>query len=52
MWYHRVSQTCLTISVNYWYEQNFDFRFIFYQTIKRMKDETHYVHKAYLDEES
>jgi len=26
MWYHRVSQTCLTVSVNYWYDQKFDFR--------------------------
>jgi jumonji domain-containing protein 7 len=26
MWYHRVSQTCLTIAVNYWYDQRFDFR--------------------------
>jgi jumonji domain-containing protein 7 len=26
MWYHQVSQTQLTISINYWYEQRFDFR--------------------------
>lgn len=26
MWYHRVSQNCLTVSVNYWYDQKFDFR--------------------------
>lgn len=26
MWYHRVSQTCLTVAVNYWYDQRFDFR--------------------------
>jgi jumonji domain-containing protein 7 len=26
MWYHRVSQSCLTVSVNYWYDQRFDFR--------------------------
>ena len=26
MWYHRVSQTRLTIAVNYWYDQRFDFR--------------------------
>eukprot|EP01038_Epipyxis_sp_PR26KG_P014938 gene14938-20094_t len=25
MWYHRVSQTKLTIAVNYWYDQRFDF---------------------------
>ncbi len=27
MWYHRVSQINLTISVNYWYDQRFDFRY-------------------------
>jgi jumonji domain-containing protein 7 len=27
MWYHRVSQTQLTIAVNYWYDQRFDFRY-------------------------
>lgn len=27
MWYHRVSQNCLTVSVNYWYDQRFDFRY-------------------------
>lgn len=26
MWYHRVSQRGLTVSVNYWYDQRFDFR--------------------------
>lgn len=26
MWYHRVSQTCKTVAVNYWYDQRFDFR--------------------------
>ena len=30
MWYHRVSQNCLTISVNYWYDQKFDFRYSFF----------------------
>ena len=33
MWYHYVTQTCLTIAVNYWYDQRFDFRYVFYQTI-------------------
>ena len=28
MWYHRVSQTQLTIAVNYWYDQRFDFRYV------------------------
>lgn len=26
MWYHQVSQTEITIAVNFWYEQRFDFR--------------------------
>jgi peptidyl-lysine (3S)-dioxygenase / protease len=26
MWYHQVSQTTLTVSINYWYEMKFDFR--------------------------
>jgi hypothetical protein len=34
MWYHRVSQSCLTIAVNYWVEQTFDFKFAFYQTAR------------------
>ena len=28
MWYHRVSQKCLTVSVNYWFDQKFDFRYV------------------------
>lgn len=34
LWYHRVSQTELTIAVNYWYEQRFDFRYALYDSIK------------------
>jgi peptidyl-lysine (3S)-dioxygenase / protease len=37
MWYHQVSQTTLTIAVNYWYDQRFDFRYVFYQHMKRSK---------------
>ena len=36
MWYHYVTQTCLTIAVNYWYDQRFDFRYVFYQTIRNI----------------
>eukprot|EP00596_Hydrurales_sp_CCMP1899_P007138 CAMPEP_0119038594 /NCGR_PEP_ID=MMETSP1177-20130426/7595_1 /TAXON_ID=2985 /ORGANISM="Ochromonas sp, Strain CCMP1899" /LENGTH=404 /DNA_ID=CAMNT_0007001381 /DNA_START=278 /DNA_END=1492 /DNA_ORIENTATION=+ len=39
MWFHRVSQTRLTIAVNYWYDQKFDFRYVFYQSVKRFKHE-------------
>lgn len=38
MWYHRVSQTVPTISVNFWYDQRFDFRYVFYSTIQQLKD--------------
>jgi len=33
MWYHRVSQRCLTVAVNFWYEQRFDFRYVLYQSL-------------------
>ena len=36
MWYHYVTQTCLTIAVNYWYDQRFDFRYVFYQTVRNI----------------
>ena len=35
LWYHQVSQTQLTIAINFWYEMKFDFRFIFYQLAQR-----------------
>lgn len=31
MWYHQVSQTEITIAVNFWYEQRFDFRYRTFQ---------------------
>jgi jumonji domain-containing protein 7 len=34
MWYHRVSQTKPTVAVNYWYDQRFDFRYVFYETMR------------------
>lgn len=36
MWYHRVSQTKLTVSVNFWYDQRFDFRYAFYSTVQKL----------------
>jgi len=36
LWYHRVTQSRLTIAVNYWIEMRFDYRFIFYETVKRL----------------
>lgn len=31
LWYHQVSQTKLTISVNFWYEMKFDFRCVWFR---------------------
>jgi peptidyl-lysine (3S)-dioxygenase / protease len=36
MWYHRVSQTRLTIAVNMWYDQRFDFRYVFFNTMQQL----------------
>jgi jumonji domain-containing protein 7 len=36
MWLHRVTQTSLTVAVNYWFDQRFDFRYVFYQTVKNI----------------
>lgn len=37
MWYHQVSQTCPTIAVNYWYDQRFDFRYVFANLSRQLK---------------
>ena len=38
MWFHRVSQTTLTISVNYWYDMRFDFRYVFFKLVSNCRD--------------
>jgi peptidyl-lysine (3S)-dioxygenase / protease len=38
LWYHRVSQDCLTIAINYWYDMIFDHRYVLYRTIKEWKE--------------
>lgn len=38
MWYHRVTQSCTTIAVNFWYEQRFDHRYVYYQLCRQLKD--------------
>ena len=35
LWYHQVSQTCVTVAVNYWYDMKFDHRWVFYQHVRR-----------------
>ena len=37
MWYHRVSQTCLTVAVNFWYDQRFNFRYVLYNYVRSTK---------------
>ena len=37
MWYHRVSQTELTVAVNFWYDQRFNFRYALYNYVKNTK---------------
>ena len=37
LWYHQVSQTCVTVAVNFWFDMAFDSRFVFYQHIRRSK---------------
>jgi peptidyl-lysine (3S)-dioxygenase / protease len=36
MWYHRVTQSCPTIAINFWYEQVFDHRYVSYQMSRRL----------------
>ncbi len=41
MWLHRVSQTCLSIAVNYWYDMKFDLRYVLMQTCLRLVADKH-----------
>mmetsp|Transcript_9416 Transcript_9416/g.12297 ORF Transcript_9416/g.12297 Transcript_9416/m.12297 type:complete len:347 (+) Transcript_9416:72-1112(+) len=36
MWYHRVTQNCLTIAVNYWHNMDFDLKWVYFSAIERM----------------
>jgi jumonji domain-containing protein 7 len=44
LWFHRVTQTCETVGINYWYDMKFDSPnwcyFNFLQQFKRAKEET------------
>lgn len=33
MWYHRATQLCPTISVNYWHDMEFDCRYVYYNFV-------------------
>lgn len=36
MWYHRVSQEELTVAINFWYDQRFDFRYVFHSVVQQL----------------
>jgi len=38
MWLHRVSQTCISIAVNFWYDMRFDLRYVLLQVCQRLAD--------------
>ena len=44
LWYHRVTQTCETVGINYWFDMRFDTShwcyFNFLQNLKRNEEET------------
>ncbi len=39
LWLHRVSQTCLTIAINFWYDMKFDLRYVLLQTAIRLAEQ-------------
>lgn len=36
MWYHRATQLCATISVNYWHDMEFDCRYVYYNLAREL----------------
>lgn len=36
LWFHHVQQTDWTIAVNYWYDMDFDSKYIYYQTLDKI----------------
>jgi len=38
MWLHRVSQTCISIAVNFWYDMRFDLRYVLMKACQRLAD--------------
>ena len=38
MWYHRVTQSCTTIAVNFWYEMKFGFTYVFNELVEDMSN--------------
>ena len=37
LWYHRVTQTCETVGVNYWFDMKFDQRWCYYNFLQNLK---------------
>lgn len=52
MWYHRVTQSCPTIAVNYWYEQQFNFRYVFYQLARSIAQNSNQITEESENEEN
>lgn len=37
LWYHRVTQTCETVGVNYWFDMKFDQRWCYFNFLQNLK---------------
>ncbi len=37
LWYHRVTQTCETVGVNYWFDMKFDQRWCYFNFLQNVK---------------
>jgi len=36
LWFHRVTQSCETVGINYWYDMKFDTKWCYFQMLQRM----------------
>jgi jumonji domain-containing protein 7 len=36
MWYHRATQLCETLSINYWHDMDFDCRYVYYNFVTQI----------------
>jgi hypothetical protein len=36
LWFHRVTQTCETVGINYWYDMKFDAKWCYFQMLQRI----------------
>lgn len=42
LWYHRVTQTCETVGVNYWFDMKFDHRWCYFNFLQNLKANVHH----------